>query len=369
MGQEYRPSDVRRVFQERIGLSINDLLAGGFGIAARFFVWAANDEQHLSAPNRLAQAVTDRGRLHPALLSAVKAHVTASLDDLGQRLSDEMRAAGWAYGGIGTTPTYDTRSLADRPILLLDDDGAWAPLGLGLLADRLVELPRSVVVEDGRLGNARTVGGLVGYMFEAAVSDLMTSLHNRHHVLSEHEIVAAIGSRAGADGVIGYGNTYVVVEASVQTLGMHVAAGSALAVRRRCGDYRRKAGQAEETLGRLSDIARFHGRPTPESITFLVVTDLPISFNPAVAAELRSQEPGRNPKFVCSLEEFEWLCQLGDMGWAIPSAVLNWQARPTDAPLSDQLERMSKIAGAGIRWRFDLQAWLDVVPVEVQDAA
>ena len=82
-----------------------------------------------------------------------------------------------------------------------------------------------------------------------------------------------------------------------------------------------------------------------------------------------TQRPGRNPKFVCSLEEFEWLLELGDIGWEIPAAVMNWQARPAEAPLSDQLERMSKIAGADTLYRFDMQAWLDAIPVAVPDAA
>jgi hypothetical protein len=369
MGQPHKPSDIRRLVRDCTGLTVADLMTGGLGVAARFFAWVASNEPHLATPGRLAESVTDRGNLHPTLLATFADHVVATVPELGHRLLDELNNAGMPYSGLGTTPTYDMRAIADRPIVELDDDGAWAPLGLPLLVDRLVELPRAIALTDGRLGDSRTLGGLVGYMFEAAVSDLMTGLRDRHHVLLERDLVAALGRREGGDGVIGYGGRYLVIEASVQTLGANVAAGSARAVRRRCTDYHQKANQAERTLGRLGDIARFHGRPSPESASFLVVTDVPLTLNPGVAAELRAQRPDRNPKFVCSLEEFERLLELGDIGWEIPAAVMNWQARPSEAPLTEQLDGMSKIVGADTRWRFDLQEWLDAIPVDVADAA
>src|SRR4029077_17153355 len=112
---------------------------------------------------------------------------------------------------------------------------------------------------------------------EAAVTDLMTDLSPRHHVLTERDLVAATGRRDGADGVIGYDQRYVVVEASVQTLGRHVAEGSPRAGRSRCREYHPKGGQAEKTASRLPLITRHHDRRTPEAACILVVTDVPLT--------------------------------------------------------------------------------------------
>lgn len=366
-GLPKRPSDIRQTFADRTGVSITDWMTGSMAVACRYFVSVGNEEPHISERNWIANKVSDHGRLSSKVLDTVENHLVADVDSFGRRLCEEMSAAGISYTGLGSTPTYDARTLAETPIVSLSDDGAWAPIGLGLLVDRIVELPRSVAFASGEFGDHRRLGGLVGFMFEAVIADLLRHLGPRHSVLTEHQIVDAVGSRAGGDGLIGYVNDYLVVEASVQRLGPEVAQGSPEAIRSRCEDYHGKADQAERTLQQLNSITRFHDLPLPAAATSIVVTDIPLTLNPATAAALRQLRPDRPALFVCSLEEFEGLLQLGDIGWGIPAAVITWQSRGLDVPLADQLEQMAGLRGADPFARFDLQDWFDRFPLEPDD--
>lgn len=366
--QGFRPSDLRHVFRERTTLDVGAWMAGGLGIVSRFVLRVVEGRPHITLPEHIP-FTTAKGRSSPALTNTLE-RLTARLGELGNALVHELQQAGVTYDGLGTTPGHDSAAMIDNPVLILPDDGAWAPLGLNLLVDAVANLPRTVALSDGHLGKTRQLGGLIGHMFEAAVADLIAKLHPRHHTLSEHDLACVTGrDQSLADGIIGHGPRYLVVEASVQTLGRHIARGAPNAVRRRCKDYHKKADQAEATLTHLHDIAQFHDRPRPEAATYIVVTDVPLTLNPAIAKELRAQRPDRNPKFVCSLEEFEALLELGDLGWEIPAAVIGWQNRDLDVALTNKLEGMARFHGpASTGPRFDLQAWLDEIPMDRQAA-
>jgi hypothetical protein len=166
-GQQHRPSDLRRVLVDRGGLTVDDLMTGGLGLAAWYFVRVAQGHVPVHRPEVISVSVTDRGRVAQRFMDCVGQHMAATLEAVGVRVLDEIGRQGRRYEGLGSTPTHDGQALADTPLLELPD-GSWAPLSLDHLVDRIAVLPRAVAVADGRFGHPRTVNGLVGYMFEAA---------------------------------------------------------------------------------------------------------------------------------------------------------------------------------------------------------
>jgi hypothetical protein len=141
------------------------------------------------------------------------------------------------------------------------------------------------------------------------------------------------------------------VEISTQSLVRKIAAGDPAAIAGKCEDYHREADQAAAMARRLGELVCAHGLPGVRSWTYLVVTDQALPTNPALAAALRRIRPGRNPRFVCDIEEFELLLAAGIRGWSIPSLVYGWQTSQLEQSLAGHLYHK-------IRW---------VTPLEERD--
>ena len=121
------------------------------------------------------------------------------------------------------------------------------------------------------------------------------------------------------------------MEISTQSPRPRIAAGDPAAIAGKCEDYHREADQAEAMARRLRDLVRAYELPGVHSWSYLVVTDQALPTNPALAAALRRVRPTRNPRFVCSIEEFELLVDAGIRGWSVPSLVRGWQTSHTRA--------------------------------------
>jgi hypothetical protein len=92
-------------------------------------------------------------------------------------------------------------------------------------------------------------------------------------------------------------------------------------------------------------------------VTNLVVTETTV-FTVPLMDELRRQNRRRNPLFVTSLAEFEWLVAAG-ANWSIPSLVQAWQNKEQPVPLLVHLWRTSQLAPVqGPSPHLDPEAWI-----------
>src|SRR5205807_10659031 len=87
------------------------------------------------------------------------------------------------YCGLGTHPTTEGTAMRNAPLLEVAPDMV-VPLGVFLLGERGVNLPRLVVGKSPGSGGAREVNGLLGKCFEARIRDLAVSTRPRHHVVT-----------------------------------------------------------------------------------------------------------------------------------------------------------------------------------------
>jgi hypothetical protein len=330
------PSALREAFTRETGLTTSQWVHGAAILAVRYVNWVATNRPHQVTLEQLMELELPV-RLSAGFRSVVERELITTIDELGHAVLDEMGRSSVAYVGLGSTPKHDSRAMRDRP-LLRSDNGDLHPTGLGLLLDRIMDLPRYVVHRSGTLGTDRVVRNIVGHMFEGYVTDRIAETRGRHQVLTEHDITAVLGQAKRGDAIIGYGGDYLLVEVSVQSLGRGIAAGDPVSITSRCQTYHEKAEQAEAMARRLEELVRAYDLPSVRSWTYLVVTDQALPNNPALANALRRIHPGRNPRFICGIDEFELLLAAGVPGWSIPTLVRAWQTGGLEQTLALRLQ-------------------------------
>jgi hypothetical protein len=331
------PSALREAFTRQTGLTTTQWLHGAAAVAVRYFVWVADARPHLATLDQLME-VELPVRLSESFRNLVDRELVTTLDDLGRAVLAELCRTGGTYAGLGSVPKHDSRAMRDRP-LLRDGNGFLHPLGFGLLLDRSVDLPRYVVERSRTVGGDRLLRNVLGHAFEAYAGDRIVELRGRHQVLTEQQITAVLGQVRRGDAVIGYNGDYVLIEISVQPLNRGIAAGDPASITRRCEGYHGEADQAEGMARRLGELVRAYGLPAVRSWTYLVVTDQALPASPALADALRRTRPARNPRFVCSIDEFELLVDAGARGWSVPGMVRTWQAGALEQTLAAHLDR------------------------------
>jgi hypothetical protein len=330
------PSALRAAFTEATGLSTDQWVRGGAALAVRYLIWVADHRPHLATLDQLMELNLPR-RLSGAFRSLVAGQLCTTVEDLGQAVLAELRRRRLDYTGVGSTPRDDSRAMRDRPLLRLED-GNIHPIGFGLLLDRIADLPRFVVERSRTLGGDSVLRGMLGRHFEAYVTDRIAQTRDRHQVLTEDQLTQVLGAQTKrGDAIIGYVGDYLLVEISTQSLVRRIAAGDPAAIASKCEDYHREADQAEAMARRLRDLVRAYELPGVQGWSYLVVTDQALPTNPALAAALRRIRPTRNPRFVCSIEEFELLVDAGIRGWSIPSLVRGWQTSQLEQSLAGHL--------------------------------
>jgi hypothetical protein len=332
------PSALREAFARVTGLTTDQWLRGGSIVAVRYFSWVAKMRPHLATLDQLMELELPV-RLSSRFRALVERELLATVEELGHAVLAEMHKLGIRYIGVGSTSKEDSRAMRDRPLLRLDD-GNIHPMGFGLLLDRIVDLPRFVVERSGALGGDRILRGMLGRQFEAYVTDRIAETGGHHQILTEQQITAVLGSQARrGDAIIGNAGDYLLVEVSTQSLVRKIAAGDPAEIASKCEDYHREADQAEAMARRLGGLVRGYGLPRVHSWAYLVVTDQALPTSPALAAALRRIRPRRDPRFVCSIEEFELLLDAGIRGWSIPLLVQGWQTSMLEQSLGAHLHR------------------------------
>jgi hypothetical protein len=331
------PSALREVFTSETGLTTSQWVHGAAILAVRYFNWVATNRPHRATLDQLMELELPV-RLSNSFRALVERELITSVDELGQAVLDEMGRSGVDYAGFGSTPKHDSRAMRDRPLLRFDN-GYLQPLGFGLLLDRIIDLPRYVVQRNGTLGGDRLVRNILGHMFEGYVTDRIAQTRGRHQVLTEQDITAVLGQQAKrGDAIVGYSGDYLLVEVSVQGLGRGIAAGDPASITSRCERYHYEADQAAAMARRLGELVRAYGLPSVRSWTYLVVTDQALPNSPALANALRRIRPGRNPRFVCGIDEFELLLDAGVPGWSIPALIRSWRNGPLEQTLGSRLQ-------------------------------
>jgi hypothetical protein len=331
------PSALREVFTRETGLTTTQWVHGAAILTVRYFNWVATNRPHRATLDQLMELELPV-RLSNSFRSLVERELLTTVDELGRAVLDEMGRGGVDYAGFGSTPKHDSRAMRDRPLLRLDN-GYLQPLGFGLLLDRIVDLPRYVVQRSGTLGADRVVRNVLGHMFEAYVTDRIAQTRGRHQVLTEQDITTVLGQQAKrGDAIIGYSGDYLLVEVSVQSLGRQIAAGDPATITTRCEAYHKKADQAEAMARRLGELVHAYDLPCVRSWIYLVVTDQALPTSPALANALRRIRPGRNPRFICGIDEFELLLDAGVPGWSIPGLIRSWQNGRLEQTLGSRLQ-------------------------------
>jgi hypothetical protein len=85
---------------------------------------------------------------------------------------------------------------------------------LGLLLDRIADLPR-FVVDRSILGGDSVLRSMLGHQFEAVVTDRIANTCDPHQILTEQQITQVLGTQTKrGDAIIGHAGDYLLVEVS-----------------------------------------------------------------------------------------------------------------------------------------------------------
>lgn len=339
------PSTFRRIFSNRTRLTTDEwIVMWEFqDLYLRARVLGLRDTARTA--ERFLSSLPDRKR--EKFFAAIRAHMAATPRQLGTLILDELRRHRIPYRGLGSLPRTPLRCVRDRPVLQTRD-GRYLALGVGAVLDRVADLPRHLAVNVDGIGN-RASRGAVGYFYQARVENLTRRLARpelrvRHRVAGDAELSAALGQASSKpDLVIVDQFDYLFVEVYSGSLTGDLAAGAREPVAARMKQYARKVGQAEAAQEQVHKVASnvFSSRRV-DSCRVLVVTDEALPTNPAFVRRMTELRPGKNPKVVCSVEEFEQLVLLGEKGYSVPSLVAGWQQSQVDELLGAHLRETAE---------------------------
>lgn len=340
-GRDVVPSEVRGAFAQKAGLDISTFLAlvGVMQLAMR--AGHLGVEHARDALWRVVQRFPLQDRR--AFVSVVRRHLTLDPRRLGKRILDEMRRYKLPYEGFGTVPRHATEAMRDHPFL--DLDGEPRPLGIALFVDRASELPAVFYAQRAGISR-REAAGRVGHLFEAQMHHRLARIRARHWVANEQDIDrVAVDEEQRPDALIGSGSRrYLAVEFNASRLQTGVLAANTKSVEDRVEAYLAKRRQADALVANAPRIiGELRGSAVLASVDPLLVVDEPLQVNPAFEQVIEKVSPGTNPRFVCSVDEFELLLELGEAGWDIPQAVENWQKDGRGQMLGTALMKQLKL--------------------------
>ena len=353
-GIRLTPSAFRTAFRSTVGLEVDEWLAMLWFLGMRTLV-LVESVAPLHREVRWLMSDSLETPLGARFETAFRSHTVCDLASLGQNVLSEP--ASGSYAGLGTLPTVESTSMRNAPFLEVAPDVV-IPMGLHLLSERGVALPRLVVGPSVGSGGRQEVNGLIGKCFEALVRDVSVSARPRHRVLTGDDIDAVVpAGEPRCDAIITYMDHWLLVESGLQTLAQPFTQGRVATIQQKCAAYHEKGDQADATGRHLGAIARHHSMVPPRTVTNLVVTETTV-FTVPLMDELRRQNRRRNPLFVTSLSEFEWLIAAG-VTWSIPSLVHGWQAKEQPVPLLVYLWETSQLAPVqGPSPHLDPEAWI-----------
>ena len=241
-----------------------------------------------------------------------------------------------AIVGLGCLPKDDSLSCRRRPLLELPS-GEIVPVSLDLLVERAVDLYYADVGKK-LYGNARRAMQPVGLYFEAHVHNLASRLTERHLVFDSRQLEGILKAQDEGHQICDHlivdrmTGGYLFVETSVQRTPQGVARADPQDYNRLLEQYQQEADQVVSCAEQVETIRRAINGPPVRSRAVLVVTSLPLRATPVLGPSLRKLRSSRTPSFVCSVEEFAELVDLGQAGWDLARLVATWQNGPADMP-------------------------------------
>lgn len=244
----------------------------------------------------------------------ILAHGAVTVDELAASVAQDAGHAGRSYRGYGTLPQHEANATRRHPVVVFPD-GSWIITDVGAFAEWAADLPLRLLhgsAASGRRSPARSTAGL---MFEGYVVDQLDRLTDRHRVTPGRALDAVVPKKSQRpDGLVANNDGMVAVECSLKPLRDGIAAGDADSFDRLVDQYVKKAKQARAVLGSEVDLSRFAVATATDAATYLVVTDVSITYVPPLAAVLRARDPAGVPRFVCGIEDLVMLVDLCSAG-------------------------------------------------------
>ncbi len=272
----------------------------------------------------------------------VLAHGAVTLDELAASVAQDAKHASRPYRGYGTLPQHEANATRRHPVVVFPD-GSWIITDVGAFAEWAADLPLRLLEGSGASGRRSPARSTAGLMFEGYVLDQLDRLTDRHRVTPGRVLDAVVPKKSQRpDGLVANNDGVVAVECSLKPLRDGIAAGDADSFSRLVDQYIQKAKQARAVFDSEVNLSRFVVATAPGAATYLVVTDVPITYVPPLAAVLRARDPAGAPRFVCGIEDLVMLVDLCSAGWSFPAAILAWQRGPFDLPLRTHLEKLAR---------------------------
>lgn len=363
VGSPLKPSVLRSRFGRELGVPVEQWIAGVWALCLRWWFSTSRGPSVSGDPAELFRLPFEGESIefNDGFINAFRQFCVGSLDDLAH---EARREAGDDYAGLGSLPQSDSLACRNHPVVEVSN-GWLVPLSIGLVAERVRALPRLLL---GARGESAVV---FGKLFEVYVWDILQKLAGRHHLVSEHDITAAVGETRRCDALVGYGQHYLAIEVAVQTLSRGVADGRVDAILNMAERYQDEADQAIATIEKMRTITDHLQLPSMEAAAHLVVTESPVPHSPVFLDKLHVLRPDRTPKFVCSAADLELLVELDRVGWEVPAAVMAWQGHRDRAPLQSHLSEMARDLPPTHDAEADesIERWLACLPRRAADAA
>lgn len=349
-GRDVTPSAIREEFRRRTGMSVKQFL--GVALFASHELRSRHrgaSEDSLAALLRLLQYLA-QGHM-PDFSRTLQRHLTQTPRQLGRAVLAEMQRYKIPYQGLGSVPQHATEAVRDRPMLNVGQ--VTLPLGHSLFLDRAAQLPGVLYASRNGL-RRRNVKGQIGHLFEARLQHRIQRLPaNRMWVAGEQQLDAVVASGdQRPDAVLRAvaGQTFLAVEIHSGRLETGVASGNAPSVKKLLEEYLKKRRQATALAVNAAKVLGplLGGGPVaPSDVVPLVVTDEALPTNPAFERAALAFAPEANPRFVCSVDEFELLLDLAGHGWDVGGLVRNWQTRGRGQMLGTFLQHAARVTPTG----------------------
>ncbi|WP_419921292.1 hypothetical protein [Candidatus Poriferisodalis sp.] len=118
---------------------------------------------------------------------------------------------------------------------------------------------------------------------------------------------------------------YLVIEATKKNLVGAIRHGNAESLDSYVDDHLTKLEQAASTSLHIKAIAAECDAPAFKSVVEIVVSDLPLRHDAALAARFDERSGKHNPPFLCGITEFTRLIEFGHRGCSVPTLIQAWR--------------------------------------------
>ncbi len=325
------PSDLRNDLRAANGLDLRDVAAVVDWMLPFMTLMQDEGNQLWTLPSLRTLAANALGESKEPAFAFVAEHLVTTVDQLCESIRSQHPNGQSETDAIARREQIE-KQLLHRPLIQFGD-GSIVPTNAPDLVYRTISLCQEAhngQVETKRQRSQR-IGRILGHSFEAVVREMCHSLGGTHLVLDRDAVDSVIEHEGGPDAkradvvLCDADGNYVVIEATKQNLlgGIRYGDGNELA--KYIDEHLRKLKQATSTSSHMTAIAVECRTPAPKNVAAIVVADLPLRHDPALASLFDDRSGTRNPPFSCGMTEFARLIALGDRGFSVPTVVLAWQ--------------------------------------------